>query len=131
MRLVRQNSSFVAAWLGILALSLNALVPIHLVLDLADARDAGAEHAGHHHRGDDWLAMLVGHHGAGGGQGDQHHVNCAVCNTLGALAGFAPVAGIALPIPVVVDAPVALAQGTSDPRRASPASYRSRAPPKG
>ncbi len=132
MPLVRRNSRFVAACLGILALSLNALVPIHLVFDLADARDAGAEeHAGHHHHGDDWLAMLVGHHDAGGGQGDGRHVNCAVCNTLGALAGFAPVAGIALPIPVVVDAPIALADGIGDLSRASPASYRSRAPPNG
>jgi hypothetical protein len=133
VRLVRQNSSFVAACFGILALSLNALVPIHLVFDLADALNTGSEeHTGHHHHGDDWLAALVGHHDAGGksgGQGDQRHVNCAVCNTLGALAGFAPAAGIALPIPVVVDAPIALAEGIGDPSRASPASYRSRAPP--
>ena len=130
--LVRRNSSFVAACLGILALSFNALVPIHLVFDLADAPDAaGEEHAGHGHHGDGWLAMLVGHRDAGGGQGHERHVNCAVCNTIGALAGLAPAAGTALPIPVVVDAPVALVERIGNPSRAFPASYRSRAPPNG
>ena len=46
MRPNRVRLGAIAAWLGVIALSLDALVPIHLAFDLAHAFNAAA-HRGH------------------------------------------------------------------------------------
>lgn len=139
MRLGRPKLKAIAAWLGIFALSINALLPIHLAFDLADAvAGAGgrlAQASPHHqHDGRHLLATLAGHRDGGGKSGgpvDRHHLDCFVCGSLGALAGFAATAGIALPTPALLDAPALLTAAAVELRGAAPAAYRSRAPPVG
>lgn len=130
MPLARHRAGLGAAWLGILALSLNLLIPIHLILDLGDVRD---DEPSSPIQADNFLAALVGHR-EGGGElpgGDHRHVNCAVCGTLAALTGIAPTAGIALPMPGVTPAIVRAPAGIGYPTPAPPPPYRSRAPPLG
>jgi hypothetical protein len=135
VRLSRPKLKAIAAWLGILALSVNALVPIHLAFDLADAL-AGESHERaspwHQHDGRQLLAALAGHHDSGGKSGapsNRSHTDCFVCGSLSALAGFAGSAAIALPTPAMVDTPMSLAAATVELRGASAFAYRSRAPP--
>lgn len=121
-----------AARLGLLALALNALVPVHLAYDLAEAFEptqhcgARAEVGGAERR---LLALLSGHPEADGTSDEhgRHHV-CPVCSALGALAGFAPPAPMAL----LALAPAGLPKSYSviqAERVGAPAAYRSRAPP--
>jgi hypothetical protein len=137
VQLGRPKLKTIAAWLGVLALSINALLPIHLAFDLADAL-AGerVEQASPHHQHDgrQLLAALAGHRDSGGksgAPGSRGHLDCFVCGSLGALAGFAAAAGIAVPTPALLDAPASLAAATVELRGASPTAYRSRAPPIG
>jgi hypothetical protein len=137
VRLGRPILNTIAAWLGILALSVNALLPIHLAFDLADAL-AGERHEqaspGHRHDGRHMLAALAGHRDSGGesgGAANGRHVDCFVCGSLGTLAGFAVAADVALPTPALVDAPALLAAATVESRGAALTAYRSRAPPIG
>lgn len=125
----------VAAWLGVIALGLNALVPIHLAFDLAHAlapdRSAAADHdfvhclltllTGHHEEGDDPPSSGSGHR--------HHHDDCAVCGAIGTLAGFAPVAVVLPAVPIGAYLPVIPAVVTAAPQTVSVAAYRSRAPP--
>jgi hypothetical protein len=136
----RPKVNSIAAWLGICALILNALVPIHLAFDLADAlNNEHPDHVGHvgqHHHGSRHgvLAALVGHRHTDGkseGQGHGHHIDCAVCGTLGALGGFAPASAIIVPVPTLFDALPVLEATPGEIRRISHATYCSRAPPEG
>ena len=121
-----------AARLGLLALALNALVPVHLAFDLAEAfepsRQCGAhvEVDGAEQR---LLALLSGHRESDG-TSDEHgkHHTCPVCSALGALAGFAPPARTALLALFPVGLPMAHFV-TQAERAGAPAAYRSRAPP--
>ena len=130
----------IAAWLGVIALSLDALVPIHLAFDLTHA----FEHATHREDSSavehdfSWqlLALVTGHHeedapsgGKNDGHGKHHHADCAVCSSLGTLAGFAPVSAIPLSIAIRIEVPVLLAAIASEPPAAPAVAYRSRAPP--
>ena len=121
-----------AARLGLLALALNALVPVHLAFDLAEAFEP-AQHCGTHVEagGAEWrlLAMLSGHPEADG-TSDEHgkHHACPVCGALGALAGFAPPAPTALLALFPVGLPTAHSVIQAE-RAGAPAAYRSRAPP--
>lgn len=120
-----------AARLGLLALTVNALVPVHLAFDLAEAietqqcsahvdADAGARRL---------LAWLSGHHEADGKSHEHHkHHACPVCSTLNALAGFALAAPPALSFPTPAGLPAAPFVIQAE-RTAAPAAYRSRAPP--
>jgi hypothetical protein len=134
MRRKRRRCSVIAA-LGILALSVNALVPVHLSFDLADALAGDRlEQANLHHQHDgrDLLAALAGHRDSGGkSRGSSHrgHVDCFVCGSLSALAGFAGTAGVGLPTPALVDARALLASAIVELRGTSLTAYRSRAPP--
>jgi hypothetical protein len=120
-----------AARLGLLALALNALVPIHLAFDIAEAFEAPQCSA--HAEVDDaergLLALLIGHHGAKG-KSDEHskHHACPVCTALAALATFVPPTAAVLSIPAPADLPEAhfLVQVA---RFGARAAYRSRAPP--
>jgi hypothetical protein len=122
------------AWFGVLALALNALVPVHLAFDLAesfeDAQAPGAEPETHTA---EWsvLARLSGHHETGGEShehGKGHRTDCPVCSALGALAGLAPAAIIALPLPPPAAVPAVL-PALAGPPTGAPLAYRSRAPP--
>lgn len=121
-----------AARLGLLALALNALVPVHLAFDLAEAFEPGSLCSVHFEPDDaerHLLALLAGHRDAGGksdGHG-KHHV-CPVCSALGALAGITPPAAPALFVPPPAGLPAALSVIEGD-RAGAPAGYNSRAPP--
>jgi hypothetical protein len=121
-----------AARLGFLALALNALVPVHLAFDLAEAFEP-AQHCGAHLEvgGAEWrlLAMLSGHPQADGTSDEhgKHHV-CPVCSALGALAGFAPPAPTAPLALSAMGLPAAHSVFKAE-RTGAPAAYRSRAPP--
>ena len=120
-----------AARLGLVALALNALVPVHLAFDLGEAFEAQQCGTRAEVGGAEWrlLALLSGHPEADGKSHEhgKHHA-CPVCSALGSLAGFAPPAPIALLVPVPAGLPVAHFV-TQAERVGAPAAYRSRAPP--
>ena len=140
MRPNRLRLGAIAAWLGVIALSLDALVPIHLAFDLAHALETGTHREAPSAADDDFsrrlLTLVTGHHdedsesgGKTGGRGKHHHADCAVCSSLGSLAGFAPASAILLWVPIRIEVPVLLAAIASEPLAAPAAAYRSRAPP--
>jgi hypothetical protein len=123
-----------AAWLAILALGLNALIPIHLALDLGEVLAAAHHRAPAPRHGLEWrlLALATGHDpGDGRPDGDEHRPTCPAFAALGALAGFAVVAPPALPTPANVAAAPVLAAVVETPDTVPAAAYRSRAPPFG
>jgi hypothetical protein len=144
MRPSRLRLGAIAAWLGVIALGLDALVPVHLAFDLAEAlatathrADAGAENALRRDPIRRLLALAVGHHDGDGPAGgnsddhDKHHHDCAVCSSLGTLAGFAPTADFPFSVALRVEAPLlSAAVAKASPVAPAPA-YRSRAPPQG
>jgi hypothetical protein len=122
-----------AIWLAVLALGLNALVPIHLALDLGEAcagqHRAAPEAADHR---PEWrlLAHATGHDiGDGRPEGDHRHPICPAYTALGALGGFATVAAPVLSAPAVAEALPPLVALAAEPDPAPAAGYRSRAPP--
>ena len=136
MRPDRLRLITLAAWLGVVALGINALVPVHLAFDLAHDLEAAGQRkdSGATDHDFSWrlLALITGHNDADHTSDDcdkHHHSDCAVCSSLSTLAGFAPVSAILLPVPIRIDAPVLLTVLASDPLAAPAAAYRSRAPP--
>jgi hypothetical protein len=136
MRPDRLRLRTLAAWLGVVALAINALVPVHLAFDLAHDLEAATqrEDSGAADHDFSWrlLSLITGHNDAdhtSDGHDKHHHTDCAVCSSLSTLAGFAPVSAILLSAPVRIDAPVLLTAIASDPPAAPAAAYRSRAPP--
>jgi hypothetical protein len=132
MRARKWQGRIWAVRLGVLTLALNALVPVHLAFDLAEAFEP-AQHCGAQIEGDNaerrLLALLSGHRETGGAS-DEHgkHHACQVCSALGALAGLAPPGPMALlaQFPAGLPAAHPLIQAE---RVGAPAAYRSRAPP--
>ncbi len=123
-----------AAWLALAALALNALVPIHVAFDVAEAVEAmrtpaGAEEAAHDHLRD-VLALLSGHRETGhqSRHHDKNHQSCAVCTALATLGGFVQPVVIALLLPPAGTTPIALPAVAAEPGGVV-LSYRSRAPP--
>ena len=131
MRIRTRRGKIWAARLGLLAFVLNALVPIHLAFDIAEALEAPqcSAHAPVESPERHLLALLSGHHGANG-KSDEHskHHACPVCGALAALAGFVPPASTVLLVPAPADLPTAHFLVQTE-RFAAPAAYRSRAPP--
>jgi hypothetical protein len=130
----RRQRHAIAAWLAMLALFLDALVPIHLSFDLVDALNASHAHGGHAAVGPshELLAKLVGREGRPDQHGRDHHrTDCAVCSSASTLAGFAAPPPAMLPAPNAAAQPVVLAMGRAAFAGAFPAPYRSRAPPLG
>jgi hypothetical protein len=120
-----------AAWLGLVALAINAYVPVHLAYDVSSAISAAADehgsdhHAGHaHHHHDDGEAPGGDHpsHPAG-------HRDCQVCITVYAGGSVGLLAVLDAPRPTAaapwIDAALAGAERPIE----CPASYVSRAPP--
>ena len=138
MRVRSRRGTKWAAWLGLLALAVNALLPVHLAFDLAEAL-APAQHSANEEAGGaerHLLALLSGHretespaddHGKHQ-QGHPDHHGCPVCSAFGALTGLAPPALLALSTPDAIVLPAALAKVQGKPV-GTPAGYRSRAPP--
>jgi hypothetical protein len=124
-----------AIWLALLALGLDALVPIHLALDLDEALGAAHRAApGSARHGFEWrlLALAAGHDsGDGKPERDHRHPICPAYAALGALGGFATLAAPVLSAPNVVEALPAFAALAGEPAPAPVAGYRSRAPPLG
>jgi hypothetical protein len=131
-----------AAWLGLLALAVNALVPVHLAFDLAEALGPTPQHPIEDEVGGaerQLLALISGHREADG-RADEHgrHKHgrdkhgqphqCPVCSALGALTGLAPPVLVALPVSDAAGLPAALPAADAEPV-GTPAGYRSRAPP--
>jgi hypothetical protein len=129
MRLRRLRHNSWAAWFGVVALVLNALVPVHLAFDLADVLGA----APHHGAGSQWrlLARLTGHRASGHDRdhGSHRPPDCPVCSALGSLGGLAPAAAPQLSLPVPVAAAPAILPPEERRAVAAVAAYRSRAPP--
>ncbi len=123
-----------AARLGLFALALNALVPIHVAFDLGDlssTRSLGAAASRPHDIEWRLLALLTGHlqpDGKSHKHGKAHHDDCPVCRAVGTLAGFAPPKLTVLPVPAPGAAPAAQ-PATAALRAGAPLPYRSRAPP--
>ena len=121
-----------AARLGLLALALNALVPVHLAFDLAEAFEP-THLCGTNAEVDDGepqlLALLSGHRDADG-KPEEHgkHHACPVCSAIGSLAAIAPPAPAALSLPLPAGLPAAHSVIQAE-RVGAPAAYRSRAPP--
>ena len=133
MRLKRLRRNAQAAWLGIAALVLNALVPVHLAFDLADALGAAPHHAGAGWR---LLARISGHHGPADhhdrsdhDRGHHRPTDCPVCSALGALAGLAPAAPPQLLLPPAPAGAPAVLPSEEQHAGGAVAAYRSRAPP--
>jgi GAF domain-containing protein len=121
-----------AARAGILALVLNAFVPIHLAFDLGEAL-APAHHDERH--GLEWraIAALIGHAANDADDDDDHghhhEATCPVIAAFGALTGLvtATVPTLAQPIAVAVVHSAVASEAAVVLVRA--AAYRSRAPP--
>ena len=132
MRAIQRRGRIWAARLGLLALALNALVPVHLAFDLAEAIEP-AQYCGAHLEvggGEQRLLALLSGHREPDGTSDKdgkHHA-CPVCSALGALAGFAPPAPTVLLALSPMGLPAAHSVIQAEPVGA-PAAYRSRAPP--
>jgi Protein of unknown function (DUF2946) len=129
MRLRRLRGNGWAVRLAILALALNALVPVHLAFDLADALAPAAHHAAGGH-GLAWrlLARLSGHLRPAGDHG-KNHSECPVCSALASLGGAPPAAAPVLPVPLAIAAATISLQSLVVREAAPAAAYRSRAPP--
>jgi Protein of unknown function (DUF2946) len=129
----KRHSLHWTALAGILALALNALVPIHLAFDLGEDL-APAHHPVRHNL--EWrvLAKLIGHEADDAADHDSDHshhqdATCPVIAAFGALTGLvtASLPTLAQPIAVAI---VDLPMPTIDrPTFASVVAYRSRAPP--
>src|SRR5579863_313524 len=123
-----------AAWLGVIALALNTLVPVHFAFDLAEALTPTSRHIPELVHGLEWrvLAFLIGHFESTG-KPDQHNKrdrkDCPVCNSIGTLAGFAPTSVPVLPVPPTFAAVLVTAALPGEPVQAPTAAYFSRAPP--
>src|SRR5215469_7282283 len=136
MQARKWRGTVLAARLGLLALVLNSLVPIHIAFDLAEALAPAHHRSAHTHAGAGsaerhLLAFLVGHLHVGGkshDHGNAHGAACAVCSALGALAGFTPPMPTALSAPVTSELPTALSVVQGELVRTT-AAYHSRAPP--
>jgi Protein of unknown function (DUF2946) len=136
MQPIRLRLGAIAAWLGVIALSLDALVPVHLAFDLAHAFETGTHWKDSSPAEHDFswrlLALVTGHQDADSKAGSHvkhHREHCPVCSSLGTLAGFAPAATAPLSVPIRVETPILLAAIASGPPAAPATAYRSRGPP--
>jgi len=123
-----------AAWLSVIALALNALVPVHFAFDLAEALTPTSRQIPESAHGLEWrvLASLTGHFESSG-KPDQHNkrdrTDCPVCNSIGTLAGFAPTSVTVLQVPATFAAVLVAAALAGELVQAPATAYFSRAPP--
>jgi len=126
-----------AAWLGLLALAVNTLVPVHLAFDLAEALGPTPQHPLEDEVGGaerQLLALISGHREADGRvheHGRHKHRQshqCPVCSAFGALTGLALPTPVLLPVVDATKLTAALPATEIEPA-GTPPGYRSRAPP--
>jgi hypothetical protein len=139
MRAYRLRLGAIAAWLGMIALGFNALVPIQLAfglaIDLAHARECGHHEgapAARHSPGWWVLALLTGHDETADPSHSHkglHPTVGAVCAAIGTPAGFTPPAVAALPLPASLAEAAVSVVVAENQLPATPSAYRSRAPP--
>jgi hypothetical protein len=138
MRPNRPRLRTIAAWLGVIALCVNALFPIRvafgLAADLTHARECGHYHTGATPPDPAWqvLALLTGQDStADPSQSHKglHPVAGAVCGFVASPAAFTVPLAAALALPATLaDARLTLAAAADEPRPTVSA-YHSRAPP--
>jgi len=124
-----------AAWLGIVALAIQALIPALLAGEI--------EIAGREHGAGVFTLCAFGHlhvaatHDEPGGtntpqQDDERGAACPICIALIASPAFTAPAPVALPLPLASPiAALAPSDGQEAPARFAATAYRSRAPPVG
>ncbi len=129
--MARRRNMGLGVWLGILAVAVNALLPIHIAKDIV--------HAAGHLRMAALLAQGIDvaaapapshHHEHPGGTNHHHDGGCLICSGLTAAATAAtlpPPVVIALPVTLVLAVPTAVAGGIAEPTTHTP--YAPRAPP--
>jgi len=122
----------VAAWLGLLAFAVQAVVPLLVAAEIGLAAQSGTRSIfelcayGHVH--------VVDHDASAPGKsGDQGHDDdgaiCPICVALHAAPVFTAPTLVALPLPVAVGIEAPAVVTTETPRAPALAAYRSRAPP--
>jgi hypothetical protein len=138
MRPDRPKLKTIAAWLGVIALSLNALFPIRyafgIAADFANARECGHSQVGAQVSDPTWqiLALLTGRDASADplrSHGGLHPVGGSVCSFAANHTGFTAPAAIADAVPASRDFALAVAVTPRHSPQAVPAAYRSRAPP--
>jgi hypothetical protein len=140
MRPNRPKLKTIAAWLGVMALSLNALFPVRyafgLAADFANARECGHNQVGVQAQVSDatWqiLALLTGHDtnaDPSRSHGGLHPVGGALCSFAANHPGFAAPAAVTAAVPAPRALTLAAAVTPRHSPQAVPAAYRSRAPP--
>jgi hypothetical protein len=121
----------IAAWLGVLALAINAYVPVHLTYDLVAAiNEAADDRPAHVHE----PGQPAHHHGDQDAPANDpafpvHKHACQVCATVSAGGSIAMVAAVEAFRPAAVMRSVAVALACSERPTECPAAYVSRAPP--
>ena len=128
MRGRRQRRRF-AAWLGLFALALQALVPLLVAGEIALATRSG-DHSvfelcafGHVHE--------EGAPGKAGGHDEDRGTVCPICVALHAAPVFTPATVASLPVPAFRGIAIAAVAAPLPPRILAETAYRSRAPPLG
>ncbi len=139
MRQSQRNSRVFGFWLGVLALSLNALAPIQLAFGLALAA-ADAQQCGHRETGNaelhgpGWWAYAVLSAGKSTRDPFQSHkglhpVSGAVCSLVAAPTGLIVANPAPLPLPALSAEIILLFVAAQISAQATHTAYRSRAPP--
>jgi hypothetical protein len=139
MRPDRLRLGTIAAWLGVIALSFNAVVPIRLAFGLA-IDFAQARECGHHEDGPPtwhdpgWaLSLLTGYDLSADPSRSHpgfHPIGGAVCGVIGGPTGFTPAAAAKLALPLrLEEARTSPLLAEVRPNSSPPSGYRSRAPP--
>lgn len=122
----------VAAWLGILALGIQSLVPVLLAAEIQIAATEGGKSV--------FTLCVFGHLHSKAQPGDgkpssaddqDQDTICPICIALQASPPFTAPAQIALPLPSGRPLDAAVATQAPAPQRIATAAYRSRAPPLG
>jgi hypothetical protein len=122
----------IAAWLGLVALGIQALIPALVAVEIAVARAEGGDSVftlcvyGHVH--------AVSHRGADShshdsGDDEDGGTVCPICLALQASPAFTAPAPVVLPLPAVRYLETAVLVARPEPRSVTTAAYRSRAPP--
>ena len=131
----RRKRSSVAAWLGVVALAIQAVLPLLVAVEISLAASAGENSVfelceyGHIH--------AAAPHEADGAPGKSRHHDgdggplCPICIALHAGPVFTAPAILALPLPAVRDIATALPEMQRSPHLVALVAYRSRAPPIG
>jgi hypothetical protein len=120
-----------AAWLGLLALAVQSLIPVLLAAEIEVASTQSGKSVftlcpfGHIH-----VAQPAGDGKAPASTGDEDQGTvCPICIALQAAPPFTAPPPVALPVPVALPLEVVVAEARPAANNVTTAAYRSRAPP--